>query len=113
MGRQAIARVNGSESRSATKATRLLHGLAIAAFVLTAGGTAQAQQGTSVLQGTVFDHATKRPLPEVIVMVKSPALQEEQVTVTDSSGYYRVPSLPPGVYSIHFEGNGYFPNAQA
>jgi hypothetical protein len=77
-----------------------------------AGSAAQAQQGTGVLQGTVFDHASKKPLPDVIVMVKSPSLQEDQVTITDSSGFYRIPALPPGVYSIHFEGNGYFPNQQ-
>jgi outer membrane receptor protein involved in Fe transport len=85
--------------------------LAVAVVVL-AGGTAQAQQGTGTIQGTVVDNATKKPLPEVIVMVKSPALQEDQITVTDSSGFYRIPSLPVGVYSIHFEGNGYFPNQQ-
>lgn len=89
-----------------------MRGLA-AGLVLLAGGSAQAQQGTSVLQGTVIDYATKKPLPDVIVMVKSTALQEDQVTVTDSSGFYRIPALPPGPYSIYFEANGYFPNQQA
>ena len=73
-------------------------------------GMAQAQQGTGVLSGTVFDNATKKPMPDVLVMVSSPALQEDQVVVTDASGFYRIPNLPPGTYKIRYEKDGYFPN---
>jgi hypothetical protein len=32
----------------------------------------------------------------VVVTVTSPALQGEQTVVTDKSGAYRIPNLPPG-----------------
>jgi hypothetical protein len=110
MGRQAIARASGSGRRCDNRAIGL-SGLALLT-VLLAGGAAQAQQGAGVLAGTIFDNSTKKPVPDVIVMVKSPALQEDQIAVSDASGFYRIPALPPGTYAIHFEKEGYFPNDQ-
>ncbi|WXB12345.1 TonB-dependent receptor [Pendulispora albinea] len=37
----------------------------------------------------------------------SPALQGEQIVTTDASGTYRIPSLPPGVYTLHLDKEGY------
>src|SRR6266545_6307069 len=68
-----------------------------------------AQQGAGVLVGTVTDASTKAPVPDVVVTVTSPALQGEQTVVTDSTGTYRVPDLPPGEYTVRLEKEQYRP----
>jgi outer membrane receptor protein involved in Fe transport len=70
---------------------------------------AQASSGTGVLTGTVVDAADKKPASDVVVTATSPASPGEQVVVTDSSGYFRIPDLPSGVYSLRFEKDGYKP----
>ncbi len=80
--------------------------------VLLAGsffGAAALAQGTAVLTGTVTDAATKQPVADVVVTATSPALQGEQIVVTDASGLYRIPNLPPGTYTIRLEKEGYKP----
>ncbi|HMI82451.1 MAG TPA: TonB-dependent receptor [Polyangiaceae bacterium] len=79
-----------------------------AAFMLTPKA-ALAQQGAAVLTGTVVDAANKQPVPDVVVTVTSPSLQGEQMVVTDSSGLFRIPSLPPGVYTLRLEKEQYRP----
>ena len=39
----------------------------------------------------------------MVVTATSPALQGEQVVVTDATGLYRIPQLPPGTYTLRFE----------
>jgi hypothetical protein len=82
---------------------------ALAAALLLTPKVALAQQSFAVLQGTVVDAATKQPVPDVVVTVTSPALQGEQVVVTDSTGLYRIPSLPPGIYTMRLEKEQYRP----
>src|SRR3954469_6022208 len=85
--------------------------VSLAALLLVfAAGSAQAQTGTGALTGTVVDHVTKKPVEGVFVSVSSPALQDQQTASTDASGLYRIPNLPPGVYFIRFDKEGYFPN---
>lgn len=60
-------------------------------------------QGTSVLLGQAVDSSNKQPLEDVVVTATSPALQGERTVVTDSSGEYRIPQLPPGEYTLRFE----------
>ncbi|WP_369945639.1 TonB-dependent receptor domain-containing protein [Vitiosangium sp. GDMCC 1.1324] len=64
-------------------------------------------QGTSVLTGTVTDASTRQPVADVVVTATSPNLQGEQVVVTDATGLYRIPQLPPGVYTLRFEKETY------
>jgi outer membrane receptor protein involved in Fe transport len=82
---------------------------AIAAALLLTPKAARAQQGFAVLTGTIVDAANKQPVADVVVTVTSPALQGEQMVVTDSSGLYRIPSLPPGVYTMRLEKEQYKP----
>ena len=70
-------------------------------------------QGTSVLQGTVTDASSGAKLADVVVTASSPATQEPQMTVTDSDGFYRLPGLPPGRYTIRIEKEGYRPYSRA
>lgn len=70
-------------------------------------GTAAAQ--SSVIIGTVLDAITKQPLADVVVSATSPNLQGEQTVVTDSRGSYRIPQLPPGVYTLQFEADAHKP----
>jgi outer membrane receptor protein involved in Fe transport len=66
-----------------------------------------AQAATSVLTGNVVDASTNAPVPDVVVTATSPSLQGEQVVVTDSTGLYRIPQLPPGSYTLRFDKETY------
>jgi hypothetical protein len=78
---------------------------------LVLSGTAFAG-GDGVLFGTVIDSATKRPISDVVVTATSPNLQGEQIGVSDETGLYRVSQLPPGIYALRFEREGYRPFAR-
>ncbi|WP_394842581.1 TonB-dependent receptor [Pendulispora brunnea] len=64
-------------------------------------------QGTAVLTGKVVDASTKKGVADVVVTVTSPALQGEQIVTTDKTGSYRIPSLAPGVYTLHLDKEGF------
>jgi outer membrane receptor protein involved in Fe transport len=76
---------------------------------LLAPRAAWAQLGTGVISGRVVDVSTQQPVADVVVTASSPALQGEQVVVTDGSGTFRIPNLPPGVYTVRYEVDGYHP----
>ena len=86
--------------------------MAVVLVVLLTSASAIAQ-GTAVLIGTVTDAATKAPIADVAVMVTSPALQGEQIVVTDPSGQYRIPNLPPGEYTVQLQKETYRPFEQS
>ena len=73
------------------------------ALLLLAGPASAQMASNAVLTGTVRDAQSKQPLENVVVTATSPALQGEQIVVTDKSGLYRLPQLPPGTYVIRFE----------
>ena len=79
-------------------------------------GLGFAQSGSvitgAVLTGTVVDASTHSPVPNVVVTATSPSLQGEQVVLTDETGTYRVPQLPPGTYTMRFEREDYRPFAK-
>ena len=91
---------------------RSIIGVAVVAQVLGAQ-SALAQQGAAVLTGTITDAATKQPVADVVVTVRSPALQGEQVVVTDATGQYRIPNLPSGAYTMQLEKEAYRPYSRA
>lgn len=66
-------------------------------------------QGSAVLTGTVSDGATGKPVADVVITTTSPELQGEQLVVTDASGVYRIPQLPPGTYTVHLEKESFHP----
>lgn len=66
-------------------------------------------QGNSVVQGRVTDASNGNPVADVVVMATSPALLGEQIVVTDATGQYRLPNLPPGDYTLSFQKETYRP----
>jgi hypothetical protein len=72
--------------------------------------TAQGLQ-TGTLQGTVKDQSDA-VLPGVTISVTSPALQGAREAVTDGNGFYTIPALPPGVYTVRYELQGMAPVVQ-
>jgi hypothetical protein len=70
---------------------------------------AEAQIGVGILSGRIVDASTGKPLPDVVVTATSPGLQAEQIVVTDSSGTFRIPNLPPGEYALNYEADTYRP----
>ena len=63
----------------------------------TANGWSQEMRGH--LEGRVLD-AQGIPLEEVNITVSGPSLQGMRGAVTDDRGYFRIPSLPVGVYGV-------------
>ncbi|HEY7291453.1 MAG TPA: carboxypeptidase regulatory-like domain-containing protein [Vicinamibacterales bacterium] len=61
---------------------------------------------TGSINGRVAD-SSNAVLPGVTVTTSSPSLMGVQSTVTDSSGNYRFPALPPGTYTVTFELPGF------
>ena len=82
-------------------------GLALGLFCSTA-----LAQSNGVITGTVQDAASHSALPNVVVTATSPSLIGEQVVLTDGAGEYRVPQLPPGIYSLRFEREDHKPFAR-
>lgn len=64
-------------------------------------------QGQAALAGTVRD-TSGAVLPGVTVEASSPVLIEKvRVAVTDGSGQYRLPELPPGTYDVTYTLTGF------
>jgi outer membrane receptor protein involved in Fe transport len=76
-------------------------------------GTGAAAQETSSITGTVTNAENKKPVADVVVTAQSPALPSEQIVVTDAKGQYTVENLPPGTYTLRFEGPQYRPFSRA
>ncbi len=77
-------------------ASRILTTLTL---TLAASPVLLAQESTGQIVGTIRSKAGA-PLPGVRVRLTSPALQGARVVVTDDSGAFRAPLLPPGAYTV-------------
>lgn len=54
------------------------------------------------MDGVVHDQSGD-PMPVVEIVANSPSLIQKDLTVTsDSQGYYRLPALPPGTFTVVF-----------
>jgi len=81
--------------------------LVIAILALFMAGVAFAQLvPTSRMEGKVVD-STGAPLPGVSVEATSPKLVGKATAVTDGEGFYRLFSLPSGVYEVTFTLQGF------
>jgi outer membrane receptor protein involved in Fe transport len=110
-GGSAHSRARVGSSRSASRPwyeLKFRYATALLAFaVLCFARVAAAQIGVGVLEGRVTDASSHQPLKDVVVTATSPAMQGEQTVVTDPSGTFRIPELPPGEYELRYEIDGY------
>src|SRR5215212_4284718 len=77
----------------------------VTVFLLLKGFSQEGKHG--IITGMVKDAQTKSPLIEAVITISSNAFEGQRFAVTDTSGRYKVKSLPPGNYSISFEMEGY------
>ena len=78
----------------------------IAAALLGLAGAAHGQATTGSIAGRVHS-SDGLVLPGVTATLTSPMLQGSRTTMTSDSGDYLIPLLPPGVYSLVFELDGF------
>lgn len=60
-----------------------------------------------VLQGSVADAATKKPVQGVTISISTPKGQEKKEFTTDAAGNFKVPQMPVGEVIIILEKKGY------
>jgi len=89
------------------KITKVLMATALGTLAVTGASlvedqTALAQGSATVgsLRGQIRDKAANEAAVGATVVATSPALQGEQVVITDENGAYFITSLPPGVYTL-------------
>ncbi len=80
--------------------------LFIAVSLFLSSFAAAQQINSGAVSGTVTD-SSGAAIPGVKVTATSPALQGEEVFITNDQGSYRFPSLPLGVYKFTFELQGF------
>ncbi len=69
-----------------------------------------ATMGSSTITGVAIDAATKNPIPDVVVTLRSPSLPGgELIEVTDATGVYTFPNLKAGSYQVSFETSAFRP----
>ncbi len=61
---------------------------------------------TGAIMGAIADEEGV-PLPGVTVTVTSPNLIQARTVITDAKGMYRFPALPPGLYAVKVELQGF------
>ena len=71
-----------------------------------------AAQTTGAIQGAVVDAVAETPVPDAVVIARSPGLQGEQTAVTDESGRFQISLLPVGKYTLYVQRDGYQPFTQ-
>jgi hypothetical protein len=80
----------------------------IAPLALLLASVASAQT-TGTIIGVVTDASTGKPVPGAVVVASSPSMQGEQTAVTDAAGNYRITLLPPGMYRLSVQLEGFKP----
>lgn len=73
---------------------------------------ALADDGFGTIMGTVLYAEDQGTLSDVIVTATSPALMGERTVVTGEDGFYWLPQLPPGIYTLRFEHEQLKPHAR-
>ena len=67
---------------------------------------ASAQRTTGDIRGVITD-GTGAVLPGVTVTLRGPAVPGAPTAVTNETGLYRFPNLPPGTYTVRAELQGF------
>jgi len=80
-------------------------------LLLVFSSAAVAQETTGGIQGVVKDQQGA-VVPSATIEATSPSLIGKKTVITDSSGFYHIEQLPPGVYSIIVNAPGFAPQTQ-
>src|SRR5215471_639818 len=83
-----------------------VHSVALLFGVLMLNFAAGAQTNSATLSGTVRDSAGG-VVPDVAIMISSAATGLKRQTTTNSEGLFTLPLLPPGVYSLRAQREGF------
>src|SRR6266481_748006 len=75
-------------------------------FLCVAGSLAHAQQTTATLLGSITD-ASGAAVPGVSVQASNLGTNVTREAVSDASGAYSIPNLPPGSYRVTATGRGF------
>ena len=75
-------------------------------LLLCAAGFLNAQMGVATLSGVVTDPSGSR-VPGAKVILESATEKASRDTVTDSSGEYVIPAIPPGTYKLTVNASGF------
>lgn len=84
----------------------VLGGMAAFAFGLGGVTAAAAEEPTGVVAGTVVSSADGAPIPFISVSVGNEDYSASGWAFTDENGAYRVEDIPPGDYTVQFDGSG-------
>lgn len=80
--------------------------LQVGVIVLVFAGGAHAQTTSGLITGTITD-STGAVIPGAHVQLANQATGIQRSAVTDANGYYSVPELPPGVYDVTVNKEGF------
>lgn len=78
----------------------------LTALLLSCSTVAYAQFDTGQISGIVRD-SSSAGVPGATITVENEANRDKRVAVTDSSGFYAVPDLPVGTYTVTIELSGF------
>ena len=82
----------------------------LVSLMLAALSSSAFAQSTATLQGTVTDHSGA-VVSGAKVTVRNQATGSERIVQTDSNGNYQAAALPPGVYQVEAQAQGFGPQA--
>ena len=82
-------------------------GLLLVAMLMGAGADVPRELRPGVLHGRVVDVEEGVALTDVAVTVHGILTGDVPITLTDSEGRFRFHGLPPGLYTLSFEQEGY------
>ena len=85
---------------------RMVRAFAVLWVLLTVTCIAGAQTNTATLSGTVMD-TQGAVVPTVAITVSNKATGLKRQTTTNSEGLYTLPLLPPGIYSLQAQREGF------
>lgn len=79
---------------------------ALVALLLLCATAVSAQETRGSIEGTVKD-TSGAVMPGVNIEARSPAMSAVATTTTDTTGAYRFPALPPGIYEVTAQLSGF------
>src|SRR5215510_8174265 len=82
----------------------------LVSLMLAAFSSIALAQSTATLQGSVTDQSGA-VVSSAKVTVRNQATGAERIVQTDSDGNYQVAALPPGVYQVEAQAQGFGPQA--